>query len=122
MNYNIVFILSSVLLNASAQLFMRKGMLKVGEIGFGFTTLLTAFPSMILNVYLWISLICYAISILLWMVVLSKVQVSFAYPFLSIGYIVAAILGYLLFSENLSLLRISGILVICFGVFLISRS
>ena len=55
------------------------------------------------------------------MLVLSKVEVSFAYPFLSIGYVVTAFAGYWLLGESLSVMRIVGILVICIGVYLISR-
>ena len=56
------------------------------------------------------------------MAVLSKVEVSFAYPFLSVGYVVAAVVGYYFFGEALSVIRIVGIVIICIGVYLISRS
>lgn len=117
---NILLIIVSVLLNCGAQLLMRKGMLCVGELGVGeFFQKITVMAS---NLWLWGAFLSYAVSIILWMVVLSRVQVSFAYPFLSIGYVVAAICGYYFFSEDLSLIRIAGIAVICLGVFLISRS
>ena len=77
---------------------------------------------MITNLWLWGAMISYAVSILLWIVVLSKVEVSFAYPFLSIGYVVAALVGYYFFGESLSLIRVAGIIIICVGVYLISRS
>lgn len=117
---NIILILVSVLLNCAAQLFIRKGMLQIGEVGAA--GLVKVLVPMFLNAYLWSAMLCYAVSILLWMAVLSKVEVSFAYPFLSIGYVVAAVVGYYYFGESLSLTRILGILVICIGVFLISRS
>lgn len=117
---NIIMIISSVLLNCAAQLLIRKGMLVVGEVGV--SSLISHLGAMICNLWLWSAMICYGISILLWMAVLSKVEVSFAYPFLSIGYVVAAIICWQLFGESLSLTRIAGILVICVGVFLISRS
>jgi len=117
---NILLILVSVLLNCAAQLSIRKGMLLIGEVGMnGFIQNL---GSMLMNAWLWIAMLCYAVSILMWMVVLSKVEVSFAYPFLSIGYVVAAVVGYYFLGESLSLIRIMGILVICIGVYLISRS
>lgn len=117
---NILLILISVLLNCAAQLCIRKGMLLVGEVEM--TGLLHNLGAMITNLWLWTAMICYAISILMWMAVLSKVEVSFAYPFLSIGYVVAAVVGYCFFNESLSLTRIAGIIVICIGVYLISRS
>jgi multidrug transporter EmrE-like cation transporter len=95
-------------------------MLQVGEVGLD--GLASNLVTMIGNLWLWAAMVCYAISILLWMAVLSKVEVSFAYPFLSIGYVVAALVGYQFFGESLSLVRIAGIAVICVGVYLISRS
>ena len=117
---NIILILLSVLLNCAAQLLIRKGMLIEGEVGM--QNMLSHVGSMITNVWLWGAMLCYALSILLWMSVLSKVEVSYAYPFLSVGYVVSAVAGYALFNENLSPVRIAGIIVICIGVILISRS
>jgi len=74
------------------------------------------------NPYLWSGLCCYALSIGLWLAVLSKVQVSLAYPMLSVGYIIAAVLGYVFLHESLSPHRMLGIGVICLGVVLISRT
>ena len=48
-------------------------------------------------------LLCYVVSVAVWLLVLSRVEVSFAYPLLSVGYIVNAVAGYYLFQENLSL-------------------
>ena len=108
------------MLNAIAQLLIRKGMLAIG------TVALSSFwhhiGSMASNIWLWAAMLCYAASIFLWMVVLSKVEVGFAYPFLSIGYIFAALVGHYMFGESLSATRIMGIFVICVGVYLISRS
>ena len=77
----IMIILLSVLLNCSAQLCMKKGMMVIGEITGGMQGFIAVLPVMMTNFYLWISAICYVVSILLWLVVLSKVDVSYAYPF-----------------------------------------
>ncbi len=117
---NTLLILISVLLNCAAQLLIRKGMLIEGEVGMH--NMVSHLGTMITNVWLWGAMLCYAVSILLWMSVLSKVEVSYAYPFLSVGYVLSAVAGYLLFSENITPIRIVGIIVICIGVILISRS
>ena len=114
---NILLILISVLLNCAAQLCIRKGMLIVGEVGM--SGMVQNLGAMISNLWLWGAMVCYAVSILMWMAVLSKVEVSFAYPFLSIGYVVAALVGYYFFDESLTFTRIAGIMVICVGVYLI---
>ena len=117
---NIFLILLSVLLNCAAQLLIRKGMLIEGEVGM--QTMLSHVGSMLTNLWLWGAMFCYSVSILLWMSVLSKVEVSYAYPFLSVGYVLSAVAGYAFFNENISPIRIVGIVVICIGVILISRS
>jgi len=101
---------------------MKKGMMMVGSLSMDVKSLLAVVPSMLTNVFLWACLCCYVISIGLWAVVLSKVDVSYAYPFLSIGYVVSAIVGYYFFSEAVTPIRVAGIIVICIGVILISRS
>ena len=110
---NILLILISVLLNCAAQLCIRKGMLIVGEVGM--SGMVQNLGAMISNLWLWGAMVCYAVSILMWMAVLSKVEVSFAY-------VVAALVGYYFFDESLTFTRIAGIMVICVGVYLISRS
>jgi multidrug transporter EmrE-like cation transporter len=56
------------------------------------------------------------------MIVLSKTEVSLAYPLLSIGYIIAAVIGYYFLGENVNFTRIGGIALICVGIVVISRS
>jgi len=118
---NIVIILASVSLNATAQIFMRRGMLKVGEISFGARVLLRIIPVLLTNGLLWISIFCYGFSIILWMMVLSRVEVSFAYAFSSLGYVLVTVMGVFFLKENISILRIAGILVVCIGIVLVAK-
>lgn len=117
---NITIILTSVLLNCSAQLLIKKGMLKIGEVSLA--GMAQNFLPLITNIWLWSAMFCYGVSIVLWISVLSKVQVSYAYPFLSIGYVLSAVAGNFFFAETITPIRILGIVVICIGVILISRS
>jgi multidrug transporter EmrE-like cation transporter len=118
---NILLILTSVSLNATAQILMRRGMLKVGEISFGDGVFLRAISVMLSNVLLWFSLLCYGLSIIIWMAVLSRVEVSFAYAFSSLGYVLVTVMGVVLLKENISILRVIGILVVCIGIILVAR-
>lgn len=119
---NILLILSSVALNALAQLFIRQGMLKVGVVSLKLEQMWNMIQEFFTNLYLWSGMLCYAVSIILWMVVLSKVNVSLAYPFLSIGYIITAVLAYFLVNEPLTLQKCIGIAVICAGVIILTYS
>lgn len=118
----IPLILFSVALNASAQLFLRKGMPSVSLVtNQGVLELAQGAIRVVLNPWVFSGLSCYAISIVLWMYVLSKVQVSFAYPFLSVGYVIVVGAAYLFFREPVSVMKLAGIALICAGVVLVAR-
>ncbi|PAF46405.1 hypothetical protein BKH41_09245 [Helicobacter sp. 12S02232-10] len=112
----IPLILFSVALNAFAQLFIKKGMTTLGELHLSLELILKSLA----NIYLWGGLFCYGISVLTWMIVLSKVNVSIAYPFLSLGFILTAILAYFIFGEPLDFNKIIGIIFICVGLVFLS--
>jgi len=112
----------SVSLNATAQLLMRAGMKQIGEVAFSPAAVLKTLPSMALNFYLWGAMFAYAVSVVSWMVVLSRVEVSFAYAFLSLGFVMVTAFGFFVFNEHVTPLRCAGIVLVCVGVFLISMT
>jgi multidrug transporter EmrE-like cation transporter len=118
---NIAVILTVVMLSASAQLCMRKRMLQIGEISFS-PAFVKHFPAMLANRFLWIAIFCYAASLILWLIVLSSVPVSFAYMFMSLSYVLVAVMGRLFFNEHISYMRVAGLIVICTGVFIVSKT
>jgi multidrug transporter EmrE-like cation transporter len=118
----IPLILTSVSLNALAQILLKQGMVSIGRFEFVAGQVSVLLPKIAFNPFVIGGMGCYALSIGLWLVVLSRVEVSAAYPFLSVGYIIAAAAGYWLFEENLGVARVLGIALICCGVVLISRS
>lgn len=117
-----LLIFLGVFLNAAAQLLLKAGMGQIGHFEFSTANLLpigmkVAFCPPILS-----GLILYVLSVGVWLLVLSRVQVSFAYPLLSIGYVVNAFAAYLLLGEELSLMRMTGIFIIMTGVYFVARS
>lgn len=98
---NLLLILTGVLLNAAAQLVLKKGMSQIGSIQVDINSILTMVLKASTNIYVWSGLIFYVISFVVWLMVLSRVEVSYAYPFLSIGYIIAAFVGYFYFVPSL---------------------
>lgn len=114
----IPIILFSVALNAFAQIFIKKGMMSLGQLSLSMGFVLKGLGSF----HLWMGMICYAISVLSWMVVLSKVNVSIAYPFLSLGFILSAIIAYYFLGEPLTLYKIIGIALICAGLVFLTIS
>jgi multidrug transporter EmrE-like cation transporter len=115
-------ILLGVLLNAAAQLLLKQGMRQIGPVHMDWAQAMPMGLQVAANPYVLTGLFAYVVSVLVWLVVLSRVDVSFAYPMLSIGYIVNAIAAYYLFDESLSPTRMLGILVIIVGVMLVART
>ena len=115
-------ILLGVLLNATAQLCLKQGMRQVGHFAFTLENLAPIGFKVGLNPFVFAGLVCYVVSVVVWLLALSRVEVSYAYPLLSVGYIVTAFAGQLFFGEALGPMRWSGILVICLGVYLVTRS
>ena len=112
-----------VLIGVIGQILLKKGMLAVGQFDFAAADqLLPQFIKAFLNPYVFMGFVFYFLSSLFWMVVLSKVELSVAYPLLSLGYVFVLLASWFLFREPVSLIRWLGVLVIICGVTLVSRS
>ncbi|HZQ71781.1 MAG TPA: SMR family transporter [Burkholderiales bacterium] len=109
--FSFSFILAGVLLNAAAQLLLKAG---TNAVPLGLR--LAAEPHVLGG------LACYVVSVAVWLVALSRVPVSIAYPMLSIGYVVNAFAAWYLLGETLSPMRLAGIGIIVLGVFIVARS
>ena len=118
----IPLILFTVLTNAMAQILLKKGMLVAGTFDFNMQAIAAVLPRLMVNFFLILGLFTFVISMASHLLVLSRVELSFAYPFLSLAYVIVAVYGYAVFQEDLNLYRIAGIAFICVGTVLISRS
>ncbi|RLJ16257.1 4-amino-4-deoxy-L-arabinose transferase [bacterium endosymbiont of Escarpia laminata] len=115
-------ILTGVLLNAVAQLALKASVNSMGAIELKMADSGAVALRLMGEPWLWVGLFCYGISVIVWILALSRVDVSIAYPMLSIGYVVNAFAAWALFGEVLSIARLSGIGVIILGVLILARS
>ena len=104
-------ILVGVLLNAAAQLLLKAG-----------TNAMPLGLRLAIEPHILAGLACYVVSVVVWVVALSRVPVSIAYPMLSIGYVVNAIAAWYLLGEAVTPMRLVGIGIIVLGVFIVARS
>lgn len=111
-----------VLLNASAQLLLKAGVRPLGAIELHSATLLPTLAKLSTQMPILAGLGLYVMSVVIWIVALSRVEVSIAYPMLSLGYVVNAVAAYWLFGEALGPMRCAGIAVILLGVFIVART
>lgn len=115
-------LLAGVLLNAAAQLLLKAGTLRVGEFAFTLDNVLPVGARLATSPHILSGLGCYAVSVVVWILALSRVPVSIAYPMLSIGYVVNALAAWWLFGESLGAQKLVGITFIVAGVWLVARS
>jgi len=111
-----------VLLNAAAQLLLKAGTNRVGEFAYSLDNLAPIGAKLAASPPILAGLACYVVSVVVWILALSRVPVSVAYPMLSVGYIVNALAAWMLFGESLTAQKLVGIGFIIVGVWLVARS
>ncbi|BAH06396.1 SMR family transporter [Clostridium kluyveri] len=117
----IPLILISVFLGAMGQVLVKYGAVNL-ELNFTIKYLLPSIFNILKNMPVMLGIISYGLSFLIWIKVLSKVELSYAYPMVSLGYVITMMFSYFVFKENISLIRILGVVFIILGVVLVSRS
>jgi multidrug transporter EmrE-like cation transporter len=115
-------LMTGVLLNAAAQLLLKAGTNVVGQFEFSAQNILPVGMKLALEPHIAGGLACYVVSVAVWIVGLSRVEVSIAYPMLSVGYVVNAAAAWYLFGESFTAQKLIGIAFIICGVFLVARS
>ncbi len=115
-------LLTGVLLNAGAQLLLKAGTNSVGVFEFSRDNIIPVGWKLATEPHIMGGLGCYVISVVVWIMALSRVEVSIAYPLLSIGYVINAIAAYYLFGEAVTPMRLTGIAIIIVGVWIVARS
>ena len=116
------FIMLGVLLNAGAQLLLKAGTNAVGPFAFSAANIVPVGLKLALEPHILGGVACYVVSLVVWIMGLSRVEVSIAYPMLSIGYVINALAAWYLFGESVSAQKLVGIGFIIAGVWLVARS
>ena len=122
MSSYIPLILFTVLTNAAAQLMLKRGMSGLGGFDLAGDGFIGTVFRVVFNPFVFAGLCTFVISMASHLVVLSKVQISYAYPFLSLAFVVVAAYAYFVFHEDLSPSRLAGIAFIVLGTVFIAQS
>jgi drug/metabolite transporter (DMT)-like permease len=117
----ILSILIPVTAAAIGQMILKIGMTQVGELKFS-DGLVNIFSRTFSNLYVLGGLAFFGVNALLWLVVLSREKLSFAYPMVAFAYIVTILLSKFVLHEDIPLLRWSGLAVIIVGILMIAKS
>lgn len=110
--------LISIILGAIAQYLFKIGVTTISNNSKGIFHII---KNGIINPHLLVGIICYGFSLILWFYVLSKMELSKAYPMVSLGYIFTMLLGYFFLNEMITATKIVGIALIIVGVIVLTR-
>ncbi|MFX0135777.1 MAG: EamA family transporter [Candidatus Hodarchaeota archaeon] len=110
-----------VLILPIGQLLFKIGVMRMGGFYLG-KELFQRITMLVKNPYIWVGAVAYIAATLVWFNVLSKIDLSVALPALSLTFIITLFTSAIFLHESITYLRVIGVFVICFGVFLLSRS
>jgi len=113
-------LLFNVILSVLGQILLKQGMNQVGEISGSFQQMAPKLIQALMNPFVIGGIGVYGSTTLIWLVVLSRIKLSVAYPMISLGYIFSILFSWLLFKEDVPKVRVLGAFVICIGVYLVS--
>lgn len=115
----IVIIISGIVFAAFGQVSWKLGMNQAGQLtALNFASIYTV----LMNPYVLLGFVMYGLSTIFWLIALSKKELSFVYPFISLTYVLVLILSSLVLKESIGLNKIAGTLAIMIGLIIISRS
>ena len=118
---DLMLLMCNVLLTVTGQLLLKQGMLRVGRVG----ELDGVIPKLIkafMNPFVIGGITTYGFTTMIWLVVLSRIKLSVAYPMISLGYVISIFCAWFLFKESVPKVRVMGAIVICIGVYLVASA
>jgi drug/metabolite transporter (DMT)-like permease len=121
-NMALPFVLLCIILNSAAQLLLKEAMNRIGAFTFSWVNIWPIGLQVAFNPFFIAGMLCYVFSLVFWLLVLSRLDVSIAFPLNSLSYIACAVGAYFILGESLTTGRIVGIVIIMIGVLLLARS
>lgn len=117
-----LLILANDLLDGAAQLFMKKGLVQAGMGTLGLHHLFSFVAQNSSSGFVWLGISLYALNFFLWIVVLSRVDLSIAMPLSNLTYLFTPFIAMFFLHETVNHLRWLGIVLIIAGIHFLSRS
>lgn len=112
----------AISLTVSGELLLKYGMNQHGVFGLSAGSIIPSLIRIFTNPFILAGFALIFSGSVFWLSVISRVELSYAYPMLSLGYVLTVVASWFLFSEQVTPIRIGGLVIICLGVFVVSRS
>ncbi len=110
----------AIITTVLSQLLFKEGMLALGSINFSLSSTISLILNVLKNPFLLTGLFFYGISFLLWLIVISRVKLSIAYPITSLNFVLVILASYFLFGEKLSIVQYASTLLIVIGIIILT--
>ena len=118
----IPLILFTILTNFLSQIMLKKGMTVIPKFDLTAASVLSSVFSIVFNPWVFFGLVMMVVSMGSHLLVLSRVELSFAYPFIGLSFVLITAWGYFVLGEQVNVLRVAGVACICLGVVLVAQS
>ncbi len=120
---SLVLIFTSILIAVGGQLCLKAGMNQAGRLSAAnLNSPIETFLKVAGIPLVWIGLFLYGLSAIVWLAVLSRVDLSFAYPMVGFSYVVVLLLSAMMLGESVGFMRWLGAVIIVIGIMLITRT
>lgn len=118
----IMLILIATALGVIGQMMLKQGMGAMGPLALSLDTAPGIVWRIVTSPMVIGGLLVYGIGTFFWLITLSRIELSVAYPFVSLNHIIIFLLAWLVLHEQVNPLRAAGVLVICAGMLMVARS
>lgn len=122
MTQYIPLILFTVLTNFGSQILLKHGMTRIEQFDVSLSGVMASAGTIIFNWHVILGLFVMVISMGSHLVVLSRVEISYAYPFLGLSFVLITLWGYFALGEGVTFWRVLGVLMISAGVAVVART
>lgn len=121
-NYNsMALVFASVILTSCSQLIVKWRVIRAGQLPIDLTKKVLFLSGLLLDPWIITGILAAFFAGLSWMAAMTKLQLSFAYPFMSLSFVLVFVFSALLFHETVSAPKVVGMLLIIAGIFVIGR-
>lgn len=115
------FIFSTIVFTVYSQLIMRWQVSEAGPLPHNLSDKLGYVIALLLNPWVMSGIVATFLAGVSWMLAMTKFEISYAYPFVTLNYILVLAAGYLLFQETMSITKIAGSALVILGIIVISK-
>lgn len=115
-------IILEIICNTAAQISLKVGMERIGGFSFTGSSILPIGLQVITSPWIILGVLIYVVSLIIWIMILSRAEVSISYPMTSLGYVLTVLVAYFFLGEHVTVMRIVGVFVIMLGVCIVARS